>query len=145
MLKKTVTYTDFDGNKITEDLYFNISKVELMEMEVSMEEGFAVFLTKVYEAGNKKEMVSQIKKFIVDAYGVKSEDGKRFMKSPEITENFKYSAAFDQVFIDLTQNEQGMVEFMYGAIPADFVKKVQEQPQDKPRGLPPTPPKPPVL
>ena len=141
MLKRPVTYTDFNGDKVTEDLYFNLSRVDLMDMEFAAEGGMVAFLTGLMERQNPQEMYTELKRWILTGYGVKSEDGKRFMKSDQIRADFECSAAYDQVFIDLTQSEDEIMQFFLSIIPPEFAKQVDNQPQDKPRGLPPTPPK----
>lgn len=142
MLKKTVTYEDFNGDMQTEELYFNLSELELVEMEVDVEGGLVAYLTSLVEGKDGKRMIAELKKWILTGYGVKSVDGKRFTKDPAIVSDFQYSAAFQQVFFDLTQKEDEIMQFFLGMIPRKYAKIITDQQvQDKPTG-PPKPPKP---
>lgn len=144
MLKRPITSTDFDGNTTTEEFYFNISRVELIEMEVSELDGLKATIEKIVATKDMKSLIKEFKKIILDSYGIKSEDGKRFVKSQELRDEFAQSGAFDVLFMDLATNETAAANFIMGILPSDMAEQLANAtPQDKPKGLPPQPPKPP--
>lgn len=117
MLKKTIKYTDYNGVEREEDFYFNLSKAEITEMELSVDGGMAAMLESIIKSNNNKEIVSMFKEIILKAYGEKSEDGKRFIKSKELTEGFAQTEAFSELFVELALNEEKAAEFVNGIIP----------------------------
>lgn len=123
MIKKTVTYTDFNGTKRTEAHYFHFSQAELLDMEMSVDGGFAERIQKIVDAKDQKELLKVIKKFVYDAYGVKSDDGRRFQKSVEIKEAFVESPAYSEIFMELVTNDEAAAEFVNGVIPDDMKEK----------------------
>ncbi len=123
MLKKTITYIDYDGNERTEDFYFNLSKAEIMEMELSMPGGMAQMLNKIVAAQDGEKIIKVFKEIILKAYGEKSPDGKRFIKSEELSTTFSQTEAFSQLFIELATNDDAAAQFINGIIPADPVKQ----------------------
>lgn len=121
MIKKTVTYTDFNGIERTDELYFNLSKIELMELESGYEGGsYGAHLQKVVDDGNGVAIYNEFIRLINLAYGVKSEDGKHFRKSDEILEGFKDSAAYETLLMDLLSDEDKLLAFTKGILPADL-------------------------
>lgn len=144
MLKKTVQYEDFNGDKQTEVLYFNLNKSELLELEMSMAGGLEQFMNSIMETNDMSEMFRQFKRIVLAAYGVRSDDGKRFMKSPELLEEFTQTAAYDAFFMELVQDENVAADFIKGVIPKDLKLQMEQlQDQDKPKSFP-TPPSPPT-
>ena len=139
MLKREIKYEDFEGNEVTEVFYFNISKSELIELEVSTGEGFSAMIEEIIKAKNNAELVSEFKKLVLMAYGEKSEDGKRFVKSDQLREDFKHSAAYDALFMELATDDKAAVAFLSGVLPKDIVGAVD---RDKP-ALPKVAPSPP--
>lgn len=117
MLKKTITYTDYEGVERTEDFYFNLNKVEITEMEVSAEGGMTRKLTKIIQDLDQKEMVDIFKDLILRSYGEKSLDGKKFIKSKELSEGFSQTEAFVNLYVEITGSEEKAVEFINGIIP----------------------------
>lgn len=147
MLKRNITYKDFDGVEHTEEFYFNLTKTELLELEAGAN-GLAELLNKLLKSGNKAAILAKFKDIIVKAYGEKSPDGKRFVKNDGVLgKEFSETAAYDSLFVELTSNENAMMAFIEGIMPEDLLRAVKaQQDQDKPRGLPqigPRPPKPP--
>lgn len=117
MLKKTITYVDYDDNKRTEDFYFNLSKAEVMEMEMSTDGGMTKLLNKMIAEQDNKRIMEMFKKIILQAYGEKSLDGKRFIKSPELSEAFAQTEAYSQLFTELATNPQAAADFVNAIIP----------------------------
>lgn len=120
MLKKTMTYIDFDGNERTEDFYFNLTKAELLEMEVSTEGGMERFVKKIIDSRNGKEIADIFKEIILRSYGEKSLDGKHFVKSKEISESFKNTQAYSDLYMELATDDEKAASFINGIIPNDY-------------------------
>lgn len=117
MLKKSITYTDYNGVEHTEDFYFNYSKSEIAEMELSYEGGIKAMLDEVVASNDRKRIIEVFKDLILGSYGVKSEDGKRFIKSKELTEAFYQSEAYSEFFIEIAKNSESLAAFVNGIIP----------------------------
>lgn len=120
MLKQTIEYTDYDGYKVIEELHFNLNKAELMEMQLSTQGGLAEHLQKIVDQNDQQQIMAVFKNIILKAYGKKSEDGKRFIKSKELTEEFVQSEAYSELFMKLISDEQMAANFMNGIIPNDL-------------------------
>lgn len=129
MLRKVIKYTDFNGIEREEPFYFNLTKAEMMEMELSVDGGFTEFLTKVVEIKDGKELMKLFKNFILKAYGKKSDDGKRFVKSEEIAKEFESSAAYSELFMELLSNTDAAIDFINGLAPTDGEKITKEKAQ----------------
>lgn len=118
MLKKTITYQDYNGNERTEDFYFNLSKAEVMEMEMSTNGGMAELINRVTAAQDAPAIIKIFKELILKAYGEKSLDGKRFVKSEEISTAFAQTEAYSQLFMELATNADEAAKFVNGIVPA---------------------------
>lgn len=120
MLKKTITYTDYNGTVRTEDHYFNLSKAELMEMEMGTTGGLAEMIKRIVDAQDAPSIVKIFKELILKAYGVKSADGKRFMKSDDISTEFAQTEAYSILFMELATDADAASAFINGIVPADM-------------------------
>ena len=118
MLKKTITFNDFNGKAVTKEFWFHLSKAELIELEVSFDNGLSEYINKLIADGNNRGVVKLVKEFIARAYGVKSEDGLRFIKTEENLAKFMESEAYSVLFCELLENEAEAVAFMTGIAPA---------------------------
>lgn len=118
MLKKMIKYTDYNGVEREEPFYFNLSKADLVEMEMSVDGGFAEFVTKVVQTKDQKELMRLFKSFILKAYGEKSDDGKHFRKSKEISEAFASTEAYSELFMELLSDSDAAAKFINGLAPA---------------------------
>lgn len=127
MLKKTVTYTDYNGVERTEDFYFNLSKAELAEMELSTDSGMEDLLNKIINSKDNKRIVEIFKQLILKAYGEKSEDGKRFIKSEELSKAFSETPVYDDLFMELATDDKAAAEFINGVIPQSIAKQIEEK------------------
>lgn len=125
MLKRTITYTDYNDVQRTEDFYFNLSKSELAEMEFGIDGGFSAFLQKIVATKNVKELMAQFKRLILKSYGEKSLDGKRFIKSSELSEAFAQTEAYSELFLEMVNTDKAL-EFVNGILPQELLKKAQE-------------------
>lgn len=117
MLKKTITFTDFDGVERTEDFYFNLTKAELLEMEMGVEGGMQKMLEKIVAAQDSKKIIETFKEIILKAYGEKSPDGRRFIKSKDIVEGFTQTEAYSKLFMELATDPKAAAAFVNGIIP----------------------------
>lgn len=124
MLKKTITYTDYNGLERTENFYFNLSKAEIAEMELATVGGFAEMIQRVVDAQDQAAIVKIFKDLILKAYGEKSEDGKRFMKSDEIATAFAQTEAYSILFMELATDADSAAAFVNGIIPSDVQKQM---------------------
>ena len=126
MFKKTVKYTDYNGVERTEDYYFNLSKAEAMEWELSKEGTLSEWMQEVIDSNNIPEIIGLFKEIVLKSYGEKSSDGKRFVKSDEIRTAFEQSPAYSEIFMELAGNADAAAEFVNGILPADIVKDIQQ-------------------
>ena len=123
MLKKTITYNDYNGVERTEDFYFNLTKAELMEMELGMVGGMSSMLQKIVQSVEVDQIVAVFKQIILKSYGEKSPDGRRFMKSPELTDAFVQTEAYSELFVELASATDKALEFSKGIMPEGFVEQ----------------------
>lgn len=136
MLKKTVTYEDYDGNTRVEELHFFISKTELAEMEVSTPGGFSKKLENISKAADGAEIMTIFKEIILKAYGEKSEDGRSFIKKRNgvrLADEFEQSLAFDAIFTELLMDPDKASAFVNGIMPKDLMSEANKA---KTSGLP---------
>lgn len=134
MLKKTMTYKDYDGNEVTEDFYFNLSKAELLELEISTDKvaGIEATVNRLKDERNGAEIIKMFKDIIRKSIGKKSADGRRFIKNDEIADEFMQTEAYSDLIMELcTDGEKGAAFFNAivpqvetSAIPAPPVKPV---------------------
>ena len=124
MLKKNIKYTDYNGVERNEDFYFNLTKAEIMEMEFGTTGGMTEFINKVISAQDTPTLMKLFKDFIMKSYGVKSADGKRFLKSEEISTEFVQTEAYSVLFMELLTNPDKAADFMNGIMPADAAEKM---------------------
>lgn len=124
MLKKTITYTDYNGLERKEDFYFNLSKAEIATMEMSTEGGLAEMITKVVEAKDQVAIIKIFKDLVLSSYGEKSPDGKRFIKSDELSTAFSQTEAYSIIFMELATDADKAAEFVNGIIPTDMSKQL---------------------
>lgn len=127
MIKKTITYTDYNGVERTENFYFNLSKAEVMEMEMSAEGGMAASVQKIVDAKDAPAIIRVFKELVLKAYGIKSDDGRRFMKSKEISDAFSQTEAYSQIFMELATDTDAASKFINGIIPADLAEQAAKQ------------------
>jgi hypothetical protein len=121
MLKKTMTYTDFTGEVQTEDFYFHLTEADLIELEVAANgNSLSAWTAKISKEENGAELVKIFKQIIAVSYGVKSIDGRRFQKSPELFAEFKSTQAYSDLFRQLSTDHEMAAEFINGIMPADI-------------------------
>lgn len=123
MLKKTITYVDYNGTERTEDFYFNLTKAEVMEMEMSTTGGLAEMIKRIVAAQDAPAIIQIFKDLILKAYGEKSPDGKRFVKSEQLRSEFEQTEAYSQLFMELATNAEEAANFVNGIVPGDVAKQ----------------------
>lgn len=117
MLKKRITYVDYNGTERTEDFYFNLTKAEVTEMELSAEGGLTATLTRIVDSKDNKKIVEMFKDLVLKSYGEKSPDGKRFIKNQEIREAFSQTEAYSEIFMELAMDATAAAAFVNGIVP----------------------------
>lgn len=131
MLRKEITYTDFNGVERTEPFYFNLSKAELMEMDLTSMGGFENTVKAIIDTHDTPSLIKIFKEFILKAYGEKAPDGKRFMKVNDagvpVSRAFSETNAYSELFMELATNDVAAAEFINGIIPADVSKKALDE------------------
>lgn len=126
MLKKTIAYTDYDGNDRKEDFYFNLNKAEVVELQLGTIGGLTKTLEKIVQEKDSGRLIEYFKSIIMKAYGEKSPDGRRFIKSKELCESFSQTEAYSNLFIELAGDAKAAAEFIDGILPkeaSDTTKK----------------------
>lgn len=116
MFKMTQTYTDYEGNEKTETFYFNLNKVEILEMETYEDGGYVDMLKRVVESKDSKELMRLFKQLLLKSYGVKTEDGG-FAKSEELVRKFEQSAAYPEIFMELCTDAKKASDFVSYVMP----------------------------
>lgn len=119
MYRKVMTYTDFNGEERTEDFFFNLTKAELTEMELLTEGGLKEKIERITKAKDVPEIIKLFKELILKAYGVKSPDGKRFIKSEKLSEEFAQTNAYSDLFVELATDSGAAAAFVNGIMPSD--------------------------
>lgn len=120
MLKKTIEYVDYNGVERKEDFYFNLTKAEIMEMEMSTEGGLAEMIEKIVATQNTPAIIKIFKQLVLKAYGEKSPDGKRFIKSEELSSAFEQTEAYSELFMELATDADAAAKFVNGIVPSDI-------------------------
>lgn len=134
MLKKTITYTDFNDEEQTEDFYFHLSRADLAELSFEHPGGLKGYLEEIIKAEDAKQIVETFKTIIARSVGIRSEDGRHFKKSAEISNDFMQTAAYDEMFMELiTDEKDAVLVFVKGILPAtlvDAAEKAELEPKE---------------
>lgn len=128
MFKHNIKYTDYNGTEREEPFYFNFSKAELMEMELSTQAGVEEMIRMMIATNDNAKIVQTFKDLILKSYGMKSEDGKRFIKSEELRDQFEQSEAYSEFFMQMIANEDGLqTKFINGVVNGSNVPNMTEE------------------
>lgn len=128
MIVKRIKYTDYDGNEREENFRFNLTEAELMKMEFNTVGGLEALINKIVDEKDTKRIGELFDKILLTAYGEKSEDGKRFVKSPEISKAFSETEAYNILYMELLTNENAAKTFIAGLVPQAMTGNANNQP-----------------
>lgn len=131
MIKKNITYTDFDGEERTDAFYFNLTEAELLDIELDYGGNMSKAVEGMLERHDAKGLFGIIENLIRHSYGEKSPDGKRFMKNKELTDGFVTTGAYSAMVIELLSDEKEFEKFMTAVIPSNIRDKVEQKFSDK--------------
>ena len=127
MYKETVKYIDYNGVERTEDVYFNLSKAELMEMQLSTAGGFDAMINKLIKAQDQPTLVKVFKDIILKSYGVPSPDGRRFVKTKELVEEFTQTEAYSDLYMKFITDSEAAAKFINGIMPKSLIEQMSKQ------------------
>lgn len=127
MLKKDITYKTLDGETVTETFYFNLTKADLVELQLSEQGGLQEHLARIVAAEDGKAIIAEFKKILQMSYGQKSPDGKRFIKNDQLWEDFRGTEAYSELFMELVTDADAAARFINAVIPQDMVEPQVEE------------------
>lgn len=125
MLKKAITYTDFNGEELTEDFYFNLTKAELIELEMAFEGGLSEGLKKIVASKDGNAIMQEFKRIILTSYGQRTDDGKRFVKNQTLRDEFESTEAYSVLFVEIVTDPDKAADFVRGIMPQDLMARAQ--------------------
>lgn len=120
MIKWPITFTDYDGNELTEDFFFNLNKAELTQMQFDVNGAYSSFIERISNERDLKALGREFKKIILMSYGKKSDDGRHFRKSDQMREDFEQSEAYVTLYMDLLSDGEKAAKFVRGILPKDL-------------------------
>lgn len=126
MYSRKIKYTDYDGNEREEEFFFHLNKAEVLEMQMSYDGGLDKVLRKIIDAKDQKRLIEMFKMIILKSYGEKSDDGRRFIKSPEVVEAFTQTEAYSELFMLLSTDDNVASEFINGILPQRLIEDAKE-------------------
>lgn len=126
MLKKTITYTDYNGVERTEDFYFHLTKADIAKMEMGVTGGLAQMIRRIVDAKDQPAIIKIFEDLIQKSYGVKTPDGRGFDKDPKHLKEFMMTEAYSQLFMELGSDDKAAAAFVNGIIPSDMAKQLAE-------------------
>ena len=127
MYIKEITYKDYDDVERTEKFYFNLTKAELIESELTTVGGLENEIRRIVEAKDMPSIIKIFKRLILQAYGIKSDDGRRFMKSEEISRSFAETEAYSELFTELASNTEAAIAFVNGILPKELLEEAKNK------------------
>lgn len=127
MFKKTITYTDYNDVERTETFFFNLTKAEVLEMELGTVGGLGAMIQGVIDAKDTPALIKIFKDLVLKSYGIKSVDGKRFIKSPELAQEFSQTEAYSDIFMELATNDEEAAKFVKGITPQGLEEYVKDK------------------
>ena len=127
MTFEKVKYTDYNGKEREDTFYFHLSEAELLEMEMSEKGGLANKIKEITDTEDGPAIIKMFKELVLKSYGVKSEDGKRFIKSDEIATAFTQTPAYSKIFMKLATDADAAAKFVNGIVPAEMAKAAAKE------------------
>lgn len=131
MLKKTIKYTDFNGEEVTEDFYFNITKAEALETSFVGSKSLDVIMRELIATKDVSKILDIVKELLLKAYGVKSSDGRRFIKNDDLREEFAQTQAFSDIYIEFMTDTNAFIKFINGALGVSIDEKTVTEAQEQ--------------
>lgn len=139
MLKKTITFEDYDGNVITDDFYFNMNKSEVIKwLTTSGDYMLDKVIERLSKERNGKKIMEEFENLIHLSYGVKSLDGRKFEKTEENWNDFYHTEAYSELFTELVTDAKKAADFVNGIIPHDMADEIEKIIKDNPDAIPDT-------
>lgn len=126
MLKRTIEYENYDGVTVKEDFYFNLSRSEITMMEMEEDGGLSAKLKAIVDKKDGKLIMKTFRDILLRSYGEKTPDGRRFMKSEEISKAFSETPAYDAIFVELVTNPEKALDFINQVMPNEAIQKLNE-------------------
>lgn len=123
MLKKTIAYKDFNNEEVSEDHFFHLSKAELVELEMSHPGGLSEMLQNIIVSEDGKAIITEFKNIILGAYGKRSSDGRRFIKTQALRDEFESTEAYSTLFMELVTETDKAIEFVNGIVPSGLTEE----------------------
>ena len=130
MVVKKIKYTDFNGVEREEEFMFNLTEAEITEMELTTDGGLSDSIKKIISAQDTPQIIETFKMLLLKSYGEKSADGRRFIKSEELSKEFTQTNAYSQLFMELANDDKAAVAFINGIIPEGMRERVAENNSD---------------
>lgn len=127
MYGKKMKYVNYNGEERERKFYFNLNKAELLEMELSTNGGYETYINRIIETRDQAELIKIFKDLILRSYGVKSDDGERFIKNQQLIDEFVQTEAYSDLFMELATNAEAATEFVNGIIPPALAVEVQKE------------------
>lgn len=127
MLAKKIKFTDFNGEEREETFYFNLTKADIMEMQLEVKGGLTAIIEKITETKDVPELIKLFKDLIRRSYGEKSADGRKFIKNDQIWEDFKATEAYSELFMELATNADAAGDFINAIIPPEYAAEAKKQ------------------
>jgi hypothetical protein len=131
MYVKKIKYTNYNGEERERRFYFNLSKAEVLNMELSTNGGYENYINRIVETRDQHELIRMFKELIKMSYGVKSDDGEMFIKNDKVFSEFEQSEAYSEFYMELVTNTESAIEFINGIMPQALMAEVQKDPQYK--------------
>ena len=122
MLKRTINFEDYDGNKRSAVYSFHLSKAELVEMEATHNGGMEQLIERISQTNDRQVLVGIFKDMILRSYGIR--EGDLFVKNDEVRASFTQSPAYSELFIELATNADAAAEFVKGILPTDMAEQI---------------------
>ena len=127
MRKEPITYVDYNGVQRTEDFYFNLTKAELLDMQLTTYGGYWETVKAIIDAKDQPALIAIFKELLMKSYGKKTPDGRRFDKSKEIVDDFIHCPAYSELYMRLVMDDEYAAQFINGIIPADLAAEAAKQ------------------
>jgi hypothetical protein len=126
MRKETITYTDYNNVTRTEDFFFNLNEAELTALQYGVDGGLKEMLERIVKSNDNKQIMACFHELIAKSYGEKSPDGRRFIKSEELSEAFMQTEAYNELMLRFMTDANYSAEFINDVL-ADVTKRTKER------------------